>query len=76
MKAPGITSRRQSSLRSVCHTCSFALSGLTHFPFLPTACAVGFHLAPLRGLDLGCLDLTSLHLCLNFIPREPDLLTV
>src|SRR5271167_2150138 len=30
---------------------SFARSGLAHFPFYPTACAVGCILSPLRGWD-------------------------
>jgi len=36
-------------LKSVRENSSFALSGLAVFPLFPTACAVGFILAPLRG---------------------------
>jgi hypothetical protein len=35
--------------QSLCHNHSFAPSGLNQFPPLPTACAVGCNLAPLRG---------------------------
>jgi hypothetical protein len=38
-----------SSLRRLCHNYSFAPSGLNQFYPLPTACAVGCNLAPLRG---------------------------